>query len=166
MPLDINYIGKNSKSWCLYFNSCRMSLWSFTSSLGLVHTVFNFNMNILGTNIFSHISMYSITTEQCFCIRFNNVLIIFNWRITHRLVQFYRYLCTFILSMSIVLSILLHGTEHRHFFCVANIVVINYVSVCCEDNVLSYRSCINHYKSGSILGIVHNTIISLNVFHT
>ena len=85
---------------------------------------------------------------------------------THRVVKFYFYLLTLILSLIIVVSVFLHDTKYRHSFGVPHIIVINSIIVCCEDHDESSRSCINHYKPVSIIGVVYNTILLLYVSRT
>ena len=79
----------------------------------------------------------------------------------HNLLKFSCYIYTLILLLSVVLSILFHGTKNRHSFGVPHIVVIKSVIVCFEDHGVSSRYFINHYKYVYIRGVVYNTIIIL-----
>ena len=81
----------------------------------------------------------------------------------HCFVKFYSYTFTLILSLSKVLRIFLHGTDHRHSVSVAHIVVIKHVFFCRKYYVMSSGYCINHYKFFSTLRVLHDTIILLCV---
>ena len=99
--------------------------------------------------------------ENYYCIHLNNILMIFSLSMNHHLVKLSCNICTLILLLSIVFSILLQGTDHRHSFGVAHIIVIKPIIVACENNVMSYRYCIKNYRPVSILGVVNNTILSV-----
>ena len=59
-------LAQSSMFWCVFFNYCEMSIYSFTTSFGLVCTVFPFNVLIFQPNIFSNTSISSIVNRQLF----------------------------------------------------------------------------------------------------
>ena len=79
----------------------------------------------------------------------------------HCIVKLSCYPCTLILPLGIIISIFLHGTDHRHSFGTSHNILIKAIFVHYEDCVVTYRYLINHYKSVSIIGVVNNTIIIL-----